>query len=144
MTTALSEAISIAVTVHDGQVDKAGQPYILHPLRVMLAMGNDTDRIAAVLHDVVEDNRDWQLADLAGFGPDIVAAIDALTRREAEPYPDYIERLSGNEIAHRVKLADLRDNLDPSRLGIYTPADRLRVKKYEDAYRRLSIIGATA
>lgn len=129
----LSEAIQIAVSAHDGQLDKGGQPYILHAIRVMMAMTSNTDRIVAVLHDVVEDSRDWQLQDLLAFGPDIVAALDALTRREGEGYDDYINRVSENPIATRVKLADLRDNLDLSRIPEPTDADVARCVKYRQA-----------
>lgn len=129
----LSEAIQIAVTAHDGQLDKGGQPYILHVMRVMLAMNNNLDRIVAVLHDVVEDSRDWQVEDLLAFGPDIVSALDTLTRREGENYEDYINRVSENAVATRVKLADLRDNLDLSRLPETTDADVARCLKYRRA-----------
>lgn len=108
----LNTAIKIAVDAHEGQVDKAGEPYVLHPLRVMLAMDNDRDRIVAVLHDVVEDSDKIGLGDiLALFGEGIWAAVDAVTRRDGETYTDFIKRASTNEIGRRVKIADLRDNL---------------------------------
>lgn len=131
--TALAEAICTATIVHDYQTDKAGQPYILHCLRVMLAMRNDADRIVAVLHDVVEDSADWQLSDLADFGPDVVEALDALTRREGEDYFAYIDRLKLCPQAVRVKLADLHDNLDRSRLTEFGSADLQRMAKYRKA-----------
>lgn len=131
--TALAEAITIAATAHDGQTDKAGQPYILHCLRVMLEMENDADRIVAVLHDVVEDSRDWQMTDLFGFGPGAIEALDALTRREGEDYFEYIDRLKLVPQAVRVKLADLRDNLDPARIANPTAADIARSRKYRKA-----------
>jgi (p)ppGpp synthase/HD superfamily hydrolase len=142
MTTALSEAITIATAAHDGQVDKAGQPYILHPLRVMGAMTTDLDRIAAVLHDVVEDSEDWQLSDLTAFGSDIVEAIDALTRREGEDYFHYIMRLAHNPRAVRVKLADLRDNMDTKRLGELSAADVSRMRRYRKAREMLQTVNA--
>lgn len=131
--TALTEAIVIAATAHDGQVDKAGQPYILHALRVMAAMFSDHDRVVAVLHDVVEDSPDWQLADLAEFGPGVVEALDALTRRDGETYDDYVNRVSLNACATRVKLADLRDNLDLTRLPEPNDVDVARCVKYRRA-----------
>lgn len=133
MTTALTEAITIAAAAHDGQTDKAGQPYILHCLRVMLAMKSDTDRIAAVLHDVLEDATDWQISDLGDFGPDVAEALDALTRREGEDYFHYIDRVAANPRAVRVKLADLHDNLDPARIPNPNAADVSRARKYRKA-----------
>ena len=113
MSAGLEDAIEIAVRAHRGQTDKAGRPYILHPLRVMLAQSNDSARIAAVLHDVVEDS-DIELADLKreGFSPVVVEAVDCLTRREDETYAEYIGRVrrSGTH-AVLIKIADLRDNL---------------------------------
>jgi len=140
--TALSEAITIATTAHDGQVDKAGQQYILHALRVMGSMRTDEDRIAAVLHDVVEDSADWQLADLAGFGVDLIEAIDALTRRDGEDYFHYINRLSANPRAVRVKLADLRDNMDLNRLPELSAADVSRMQRYRKARSMLQSVAA--
>lgn len=137
--TPLSEAISIAVKAHDGQVDKAGQPYILHCLRVMLAMSTDEDRIVAVLHDVVEDT-DLTLDDLRGFGPEAVEALDALTRRKRELYLAYIERLSANPQAVRVKMIDLDDNSDLGRLRIVTAEDFRRVERYREAQGRLMLL----
>jgi (p)ppGpp synthase/HD superfamily hydrolase len=132
--TALAEAIHIATTAHNHQTDKAGQPYILHCLRVMLAMKDDEgDRVAAVLHDVVEDSQDWALDDLSEFGADIVETLDALTRRDGEVYFDYINRLSENPRAVRVKLADLDDNMDLARLNSVSEADLQRREKYRKA-----------
>lgn len=113
----LTLALDIANKAHAGQVDKLGQPYILHLLRVMLEMDTDEARVVAVLHDLVEDTC-WLLEALADYGlpPDSVAALDALTRRKGEPYlPDYIERVAANPLARKVKLADLADNLSPLR-----------------------------
>jgi guanosine-3',5'-bis(diphosphate) 3'-pyrophosphohydrolase len=112
----LELAILIATIAHAGQVDKAGQPYILHPLRVMLRLSTEPERIAAVLHDVLEDCRGWTLERLRGhFGPEVASAVDALTRREGETYRQYILRAAADPIARAVKVADLHDNLDPSR-----------------------------
>ena len=130
--TDLTDAISIASDAHDGQVDKAGQPYILHPIRVMLAMRNDTDRIVAVLHDVVEDSF-YELVHLERFGQEVIGAIDALTRRDGENYFHYIDRLSTNSVAVRVKLADLNDNLDVRRIENPSSADIDRARKYRKA-----------
>lgn len=112
----LNGAIAVAVLAHAEQVDKAGEPYILHVLRVMLRMRTEEERIVAALHDVVEDTN-WSLGDLhaQGFGEAVLDAVDALTRRDDEGYSDYIDRVALNPLATAVKLADLADNLDPSR-----------------------------
>lgn len=111
--TDLERAIKMAVDLHAGQVDKTGQPYILHPLRVMLALDAEIDRIAGVLHDVVEDCGVGCGDILALFGEDVWAAVMALTRDDGESYEDFIVRAKANPIARRVKIADINDNLRP-------------------------------
>jgi (p)ppGpp synthase/HD superfamily hydrolase len=135
----LEEAIRIAVEAHRGQRDRAGAPYILHPLRVMLRVHTDAERMAAVLHDVVEDTP-WTLDDLRarGFPPEVLDAVDALTRRPDEPYEALVERAAAHPVARRVKLADLEDNLDLRRLDRVTAADVERIDRYLRALRRLS------
>ncbi len=90
----LERAIAIAVEAHAGQIDKAGAPYILHPLRVMLAVSSTDERIAAVLHDVCEDCPGWTPDRLRaeGFAPQIIAALDSVTKREGEGYDDFVRR----------------------------------------------------
>lgn len=110
----LTTAIRIAAELHHGQVDKSGLPYILHPLRVMLAMDDDLSRTVAVLHDVAEDCEDgWQALHDAGFSDEVLDAIDHLTRREGETYEGFIQRARLSPIARKVKIADIRDNLRP-------------------------------
>ncbi|MER9471112.1 GTP pyrophosphokinase [Mesorhizobium sp. M0520] len=124
----LDQAIKIAVDAHEGQTDKAGLPYILHPLRVMLAQSDDTHRIVAVLHDVVEDSKTVGLGDiLALFGEEIRAAVDSITRRPGEPYGAYCQRAAANPIGKAVKMADLADNLDPKRAAALTDS---QIRKY--------------
>lgn len=107
----LDEAIAMAVKAHAGQVDKGGAPYILHPLRVMLAQDTVEAQIVGVLHDVVEDS-DVPLHFVAWtFGGEIADAVDAVTRRDGEDYFTYVERAGSNQIGRKVKVADLRDNL---------------------------------
>ena len=136
MKDALNHAISLAAIAHDGQMDKAGQPYILHCLRVMLALDNEDDRIAGVLHDLFEDTT-WTEAGLLrlGFEPTIVDALRVLTRASDEPYDAYLKRISKNKMAVRVKLADLRDNLRPG-IDEY-PALKQR---YETALTKLQAV----
>src|SRR6056300_1456378 len=126
----LERAIEIAAAAHRGQTDKAGQPYILHPLRVMLACGGQAAKIVAVLHDVVEDT-DWTLDALRAEGAsvDVLAALDSVTRRDQETYSEFIERAARNEIGRAVKVADLQDNLDLSRIAYPTQTDFARMDR---------------
>ena len=128
----LDDAIRVATEVHEGQTDKGGAPYILHPIRVMMQMDTDQERIVALLHDTVEDSDWFDLAEVeVYFGTRVAAAIDALTKRDGESYNDYLARVKADELATKVKLADLKDNCDLSRLGRFpTDADRARLDKY--------------
>jgi (p)ppGpp synthase/HD superfamily hydrolase len=131
----LERAIAIAAEAHAGQVDKAGAPYVLHPLRMMLAVATPQERIVAVLHDVCEDCPGWSFERLReeGFSPEIVAALDSVTKREGEAYPDFVRRAAANPIGRSVKLADLRDNCDLSRIASPTADDLRRIEKYREA-----------
>jgi len=135
----IEEAIRIAVDAHHGQRDRGGAPYILHPLRMMLRVHTDAERMAAVLHDVVEDSA-WTLDDLRarGFADEVVAAVDALSRREGEDYGAFVERAAAHPVARRVKLADLEDNLDLRRTATVEPDDAERLNRYLRAWRRLA------
>lgn len=135
----LERAIAIAVQAHQGQRDKAGAPYILHPLRLMMRMQTEAEMIAAVLHDVIEDT-EWTPDGLRaeGFGAEIIEAIECLTRRPEETYDEFIERVKTSEIAWRVKIADLEDNMNISRIETLTPKDLERLEKYHRAWRALN------
>jgi hypothetical protein len=125
----LERAIALAATLHSGQTDKFGEPYILHCLRVMLRVDSDDERIVAVLHDTVEDGK-ATLCGLAVIVPaHLLEAIEAISRRPDERYFSYIRRLAENPLARTVKIADLDDNLDPRRGPI---SDSL-IKRYLDA-----------
>jgi (p)ppGpp synthase/HD superfamily hydrolase len=115
-------AIRFIKRAHKGQKDMGGKPYWTHPVRVMAKLGRSasvTEKHAALLHDVIEDT-ETTLDDLgnAGFHPDVLAAVELLTRPADLTYRRYIRRLvlSGNVAAMRVKLADLLDNMDPRRI----------------------------
>jgi (p)ppGpp synthase/HD superfamily hydrolase len=135
----LEKAISIAVNAHYGQDDRNGQPYILHVLRVMLKGRNEEEQITGALHDLIEDT-DWTLDGLRreGFNTEIIDAVDALTRRDDEPYEDYIRRLSYDPLALNVKLADLEDNMDLKRNEQVQPADVQRFNRYLKAHGKLA------
>ncbi|HOQ36958.1 MAG TPA: GTP pyrophosphokinase [Acetivibrio sp.] len=134
----LDKAIRIAATAHEGQTDKAGQPYILHPLRVMFMLRKETEKICAVLHDVFEDT-DITIEYLRkeGFSEEVLIALNALTRRENESYDDFIGRVIENKTACKVKLADLSDNMDLSRISNPTREDYNRIEKYRKATDRI-------
>ena len=130
------KAIRIALQAHGGQVDKAGEPYILHPLSVFSKCETEKGKIVAILHDVVEDSP-ITLADIQKEIPDqeIIDAVDLLTKKEADKkrqgYKCYLCRIKSNEIAREVKIADLKHNMDLSRLKVVTERDIKRQKKYQ-------------
>ena len=136
----LERAIEIARKAHDGQFDKAGMDYINHPLRVMEKGLTENEKIVGVLHDVVEDS-DWTFEMLKGegFSDDVIDALKCVTKlSEDEDYDHFIERVKTNPLAVKVKLNDLKDNMDITRLGEVTEKDLARLNKYIRAYRQLT------
>lgn len=135
----LNKAIELANRAHAGQVDLAGEPYILHPLRVMMTREKEIERICAVLHDVVEDsNISFDDLRKEGFSEEVIKALDCLTKRPGESYNEFIDRVVGNDIACQIKKADLCDNLNLSRIKNPTEKDRERIKKYNYALDRIN------
>lgn len=136
--TNIDKAIALACEAHAGQLDKSGQPYILHPLRVMLKFKSEDERIVSILHDVVEDGN-FSPDDLRRFGftKDIINAVACLTKKPDEPYEDFIARLSLNELARKVKIEDIKDNLDVTRLDNLSDKDLSRIAKYHKALQYL-------
>ncbi len=134
----LERAISLAALAHEGQVDKAGAPYILHVLRVMMRLETPEERMAAALHDVVEDCG-WTLERLRdeGFPAAVISGVDAVTRRETESYEEFVLRAKADPIGRSVKWADLQDNSDLSRLPEVSDRDRERLEKYRRALAAL-------
>jgi (p)ppGpp synthase/HD superfamily hydrolase len=137
----IEKALQIAAKAHEGQKDKEGLPYILHPLRVMQRVEGEQAQIVAVLHDVIEDTA-VTADDLrqAGFSEQIIAGVLCVTHRNDETYADYVVRCKANEVARKVKLADLEDNsrldrtiLRPQRFQ----ADVARIRKYLLSYKFL-------
>ena len=136
----LERAIEIAAEAHKGQKDKYGAPYLGHVTRVMNAGVTDDERIVGALHDVVEDTP-WTFDDLLreGFSIQIVEAVRCLTKKsEDEDYDEFTERVRKNPLAVRVKLNDLRDNMDIRRMPSVTEKDVKRLNKYLKAYRTLT------
>ncbi|WP_440110089.1 GTP pyrophosphokinase [Paenibacillus sp. QZ-Y1] len=134
----LSKAIAIAADLHSSQIDKGGNPYILHPLRVMMKMDDNTSMIVAVLHDVVEDTY-FSIQDIekCDFSTEVIEALRSVSREKGESYMNFIRRCKKNEIGHRVKIADIEDNMDLNRIPNPTKTDFDRVKKYEKALKEL-------
>lgn len=134
----MEKALILAAKAHTGQVDKGGAPYILHPIRVMLACEGEKEKIVALLHDTLEDTA-LTAADLRreGFPEEIVQAVLCLTRRQDEDYMAYIARVCENPLAAEVKYADLQDNLDLSRIPNPTEKDFARIRKYEQAIQKI-------
>lgn len=127
-------AIAIAITAHQGQRDKKGEPFIYHLLRVMLAVHGSALRQVALLHDLLEDTC-WTTSDLilAGFSPDVIRAIELLTRDSNETYCEYMVRLSQNKLAKASKLADIQDNYRLDRVAFrpdHAAEDAHRISRY--------------
>ena len=136
----LERAIEIAVEAHKGQIDKGGSPYILHPLRVMMSVHDESEKIVAVLHDVVEDSN-WTFEALLaeGFSIEVIEALQSVTKESPdEDYDLFIQRAIHNPIGRKVKLADLRDNLDVTRITELAEKDLQRINKYKKALKILS------
>lgn len=127
------EAMNIAYKSHHKQKDKGGFPYINHPLHIAEEMDDEYSTCVALLHDVVEDS-DITLNDLSKiFPPEVIKAIDLLTRKDNILYADYIKQIKTNEIATKVKLADLAHNMDKTRC-IDKPIKMELIEKYLMAY----------
>lgn len=128
----LERAIQIAAEAHSAQTDKAGQPYILHPLRVMLSLSGNSERIVAVLHDVIEDTAvSLEHLAAAGFSSSELEALEALTKRPNEDRLSAARRAAKNEIARLVKLADNADNMEIGRISDPTEKDFARIEEYK-------------
>ena len=134
----LEKAIQIALEAHKGQTDKAGAPYLLHLIRVMNAGQTENEKICGILHDLVEDTP-WTFEDLRreGFSEEVIRALVCVTKQPNEPYTHFIERIKKNSLATKVKLNDLRDNMDITRLTFITEEDTQRLNKYLKAYHSL-------
>lgn len=149
----LQRAIEIAVEAHKGQVDKAGNLYVLHPLRVMMNLASEDEKIVGVLHDVVEDCSGWTWDRLRseGFSEEVIVALQSVSKTPEEEaefsrlkktaseeavrdhYFAFIKRAAANMIGRKVKMADIKDNLDVSRIADPTAADKLRIERYRIA-----------
>jgi hypothetical protein len=119
-------ALKYAMQAHKGQVDKGGNPYILHPVHLASQMKNEDEKIIALFHDIVEDT-EFTLEDIANWGfADLLGPIDCLTKRKDETYAESMERVMGDVRALKVKIADIKHNSDVTRLGDYD-AEKLSI-----------------
>ncbi len=132
----LEKAIEIAVEAHRGQIDKAGEIYILHPIRVMLRGQNNDEKIVGILHDTVEDTPvSLEMLQQEGFPPNILEAISCITKEKGEDYEHFIERVLQNPLATQVKLYDLEDNMNRDRIPYPTKRDEARYEKYKKYHK---------
>ena len=138
----LERAIEIAAQAHRGQRAQAGGRGILHPLRVMMACSPGDARIVGVLHDVVEDGVERTFDRLHEAGPDaqVLRALDAVPKRDGEGYSDLTDRTGQDPIACEVKVADLRDDVDLTRIPDPTAHDHERLRKREASLQRLTAL----
>ena len=135
----LERAIEIATIAHKDQKDKSGAPYIQHITRVMERGKNEAEKICGILHDIVEDT-EWTFEQLddEGFSKEVIEALKLVTKEsDDEDYDHFIRRLSQNKLAIAIKLNDLRDNMDITRLNELTNKDKNRLNKYLKAYKTL-------
>lgn len=134
----LERALVIAALAHAGQQDKGGSPYVLHPLRMMLKLETEQERVVALLHDVLEDSA-LTVDELreAGFTDEVLEAVQILTRRPGESRMDAAVRAAQNPLTLAVKLADNADNLDLKRIPEPSEADQARLKEYRRIRRYL-------
>ena len=130
-------ASKIAYRAHDGQTDKAGVPYIFHPIHIAEQMDSEESCIVALLHDVVEDSNITLEILSKYFNDNIIEALRVLTKEEIDDYTMYIKRVKTNKLATKIKLKDLEHNMDLTRLDEITDEDKNRAKKYMDAIRYL-------
>lgn len=134
----LPKAIEMAAKEHGSVMNKDGSPYILHPLRLMMKAEGYADKIVAILHDTLEDTPlTVECLEDEGFPAEIINAIEAITKREGEDYEAFIERIALNSLAVRVKLLDLYDNIDVTRLPELGDRELERTAKYHRAIKRL-------
>ena len=128
----LESALRLAADAHAGQKDKGGAPYILHPIRVMLSVATTEEQIVAILHDTVEDTPvTFEQLSEAGFSAEIISAVEALTKLPGESRVEAARRAVKHPIARQVKLADVEDNMDMSRIPNPTDKDHARLDEYK-------------
>ena len=135
--TDVAAARALAERRHAGQVDKAGLPYITHPQRVAGRLEAPEAQVVGWLHDTIEDT-ELTLPEIeAQSGPMTAAAVDAISKREGEDWNAYLERVKADPVARQVKISDLIDNSNLSRLPRVTMKDAKRQTKYNKALKKM-------
>ena len=132
------KALQIAIKAHEGQKDKSGRNYVMHPIRVSERCKTIDAKIVALLHDTIEDTdvtEDYLKTE--GFPQEIIDAIKLVTRKEDETYQQFIERAANNAISREVKISDLEDNMDIRRLTEISDKSVERLRKYLAAWHYL-------
>jgi (p)ppGpp synthase/HD superfamily hydrolase len=149
----IERALEIAARVHRDQTDKAGRPYVLHPIALMMQFDDEPAQLAALLHDTIEDSEKLDPPVTAeslraeGFSEEVVTAVVALTVTPDESdrgkagYFDFVRRAAKHPIARRVKLADIEHNMDLKRIASISAKDLKRIEKYHEA--RAILLGHT-
>lgn len=133
----LEKAIKLAILSHEGQLDKAGSPYILHPLRMMFRFQNEALQMVAVLHDVVEDTEvSLEQLQEEGYPEEVITGVQAMTRRDDESYDEFIERAASHPLARQVKRVDLEDNMNVLRLANPSSKDFKRIARYRRCWEK--------
>lgn len=133
--TLVDKVLKFAMEKHEGQFDKAGEKYILHPLHIALQMDTEEEKIVALLHDVLEDTdaTEKDLEDL-GLTKETIKHIKCLTRPKDVPYMEYIKKIALDKVAKKVKLKDLEHNMDTSRFKGSSDKAQSLMKRYQKAY----------
>lgn len=139
MSELLNKVKDFSRKAHEGQFDKGGNPYYLHPEFVASLGINEDEKIVGYLHDIVEDT-EYTFKDLINLGinDECLQALKLLTHNKSESYEEYIKKIKSNELARKVKLNDLINNMDLSRINEVTTKDLKRIEKYKKYYKFLS------
>lgn len=130
----IETAIQTALKAHKGQLDKTGAPYILHLMKLMIQCSDEQEMITCVIKDVINDSdiTSYELVS-HGFSHSIVEAVECLTRHDDESFEAFVERIANNEIARKIKIKEIRDNLDLTRLSYLSSRDLVNIGKYHEA-----------
>lgn len=125
------KALTFAIEKHKGQVDKSGVDYINHPVYLALQCNTESEKIVALLHDIIEDtNATFDDLIQLGVNNEELTAIQLLTHDKSVPYMEYIKQIKPNKLATTIKLLDLAHNM--SKRGDYMIPDSL-LKRYQKA-----------
>lgn len=136
------KALKLAFESHKEQTDKTGMPYVFHPFHLAESMDDEISTVCALLHDVVEDT-ETTFSDLSamGFPEEVIEVLKLLTHEDGVPYMAYVEKISHNPTATKVKIADLRHNSDLTRMD-EGEIDEYAIRRTEKYKMALSLLGS--